>query len=88
MYLNSRVSDLSTVGSSMFVMVYTKLDIVQTVKADSIASLRRDHWTVKKWILYYLRDTIKVTSCYDVDVDNTRDRDKVSRLLIMLLVIL
>ena len=46
----ARVPYLSAVGSLMFVMVYTRLDIAQAVRVVSryMANLGSDHWTVVK----------------------------------------
>lgn len=58
----SGVPYVSAVGSIMYVMVYTHLDISHTISVVSmfIKNLGEVHWHNEKWILYYLRDTTYV----------------------------
>ena len=52
----------NVVGSIMYAMVCTRLDIVQAVSVVSkyMANLGKAHWLVVKWILRYLRGTSNV----------------------------
>lgn len=63
---------MSTVESLTFSMICTRSDTTQVVKAVSMTSLGRDHWTIENWILHHLRDTIDRISLYDMDADNAR----------------
>jgi len=53
------VSYSSTVGSLMYLMVCTRLDIAQVVSVVSryLACLGRGHWEAIKWIFRYLKGT-------------------------------
>ena len=83
----AQVSYSSVVGSLLFAMVCTRPDIAQAVRVMSryIANLGSDHWTVVKWILWYLRETTNHSLCYGsaglecigyVDSDFAGDQDK------------
>jgi hypothetical protein len=63
----SRVSYASTVGSMMYAMICTRLDISQAVSVFSsyMANLGKEHWQAVKWILRYLRGTADVGLVYD-----------------------
>uniref|UniRef100_A0A2N9EFG4 Reverse transcriptase Ty1/copia-type domain-containing protein n=1 Tax=Fagus sylvatica TaxID=28930 RepID=A0A2N9EFG4_FAGSY len=63
----SRVSYASTVGSMMYAMICTRLDISQAVSVFSsyMANLGKEHWQAIKWILRYLRGTADVGLVYD-----------------------
>ena len=55
----SNVPYASTVGSLMYVMVCTRLDITHAMGVVSkyMSHPRLEHWNVVKWILRYLRGT-------------------------------
>ena len=55
----SKVPYASVVGSLMYVMVCTMLDIAHAVRVISryMSHLGIEHWNVIKWILRYLRGT-------------------------------
>ena len=86
----SRVSYGSAVGSMMYAMICTRLDISQPVSVFSnyMANLGKEHWQAVKWILQYLRGTADVGWVYDnastnsssvvgfVDSDYVGDLDK------------
>ena len=85
----SRVMYASAVGSMMYAMICTRLDISQAVSVFSsyMANLGKEHWQAVKWILRYLRGTTDVGLVYDnaftnsssvgfVDFDYTSDLDK------------
>ncbi|WJZ98887.1 hypothetical protein VitviT2T_017379 [Vitis vinifera] len=57
-----RVSHASVVGSLMYVMVCTRLDIAYAVGVVSrfLSNPGRLHWEVVKWIMRYLRGTFKL----------------------------
>ena len=57
----SKVPYASAVGSLMYVMVYTRLDISHAMGVVSryMSHLGIEHWNVVKWILIYLRGTSK-----------------------------
>uniref|UniRef100_A0A2N9IZT5 Reverse transcriptase Ty1/copia-type domain-containing protein n=1 Tax=Fagus sylvatica TaxID=28930 RepID=A0A2N9IZT5_FAGSY len=63
----SRVSYASAVGSMMYAMICTRLDISQAVSVFSsyMANLGKEHWQAVKWILRYLRGTADVGLVYD-----------------------
>jgi hypothetical protein len=58
----SHVPYASVVGSLMFAMACSRLDIVQAVRVGNkhMVNLSRDHWAAVKWILCNLKDVI----CY------------------------
>ena len=55
----SKVPYASAVGSLMYAMVYTRLDIayVVSIVIRFLSNPRRQHWEVVKWIMRYLRGT-------------------------------
>ena len=55
----SKLPNASAVGSLMYAMVCTRLDIVHVVGVISryMSHLGIEHWNVVKWILKYLRGT-------------------------------
>lgn len=55
----SHVPYASTLGSLIYVMVCTRLDISHLVGVVSryMKNLGKEHWARMKWVLYYLRDT-------------------------------
>ena len=59
----------STVGSLMYIMVCTRSDITHAVDVVSrfLSNLSKDHWTVVKWILIYLRGTSKACLSFGSD---------------------
>ena len=61
-----RVPYASAVGSLMFAMICTRLDIAQAVGAVSrfMANPGKEHWNAVKRILRYLKGTLGVTLCY------------------------
>ena len=83
----SRVPYASAVGSLMFVMICTRPDIAQAVRAVSryMANPGGEHWIIVKRILRYIRGTSNVVLCYGgseftvkgyVDSDFAGDFDK------------
>jgi len=54
------------VGSLMYAMVCTRLDIAHVVGVVSrfMSNTRRKHWEVVKWILCYLKRTSKTVLCF------------------------
>jgi hypothetical protein len=62
----SRVPYSSTVGSLMYAMVFTRLDISHAMGVVSryMNNLGKEHWEVVKWILRYLRGTATHALCF------------------------
>eukprot|EP01018_Ginkgo_biloba_P037661 Gb_24335 [translate_table: standard] len=62
----SHVPYASAVGSLMYAMVYSKLDIAHAVGVVSryISNLGKEHWTIVKRIFRYLRGTSNFGICY------------------------
>ena len=62
----SRVPYASAVGSLMFAMICTRLDIAQVVGAASryMANPGREHWNTIKRILRYIKGTSDAALCY------------------------
>ena len=58
----SKVPYASEVGSLMYAMVCTRANIGYAVKVvrQYMSNPRREHWTIVKWILQYLRGTSSV----------------------------
>ena len=58
----SKVPCASTIGSLMYTMVCTRLDIAHAMGFSSkyMSHPRIEHWNVVKWILRYLRGTTSV----------------------------
>ena len=56
----------STVMSLIYAMVCTRLDIVHAVVVVSrlLSNLSKDHWEVVKWILSYLKDSLRICFCF------------------------
>ena len=76
----------SAIGSLMYVMVYTRLDISHAVGVVSIflENPCKAHWEVVKWIFRYLKGTLKVSLIFGesepslegyIDSDMTGDLD-------------
>jgi len=65
----SHVHYASTVGSLMFAMVYTRLDLSQAVSMVSryMNDLGRGHWEAVKWILQYIKGNIDVNLVFKKD---------------------
>jgi hypothetical protein len=61
----SRVPYSSTVGSLMYVMVFTRPDIAHVVGVVRryMNNPGKEHWEVVKWILRYLRGTSTHALC-------------------------
>ena len=62
----SKVPYSSVVGSLMYVMVCTRLDIAHAVGFVSLFlfNLGKEHWADVKWILRYLRGTSRMCLCF------------------------
>ena len=62
----SKVPYASVVGSLMYVMVYTRLDIAHEIRVVSwfLTDSGNEHWEAVKWILRYLRGTSRVCLCF------------------------
>ena len=62
----------STVGSLMYAMMCTRLDITHDIGTVSqfLSNLGREHWNVMKWILRYLHGTIAMKHCFGGDKPN------------------
>nr|GEY50412.1 retrovirus-related Pol polyprotein from transposon TNT 1-94 [Tanacetum cinerariifolium] len=71
----SKVSYANAVGSLMYLMVYTRPDIVYTVSVVSryLANPSKNHWEVVKWTLKYLRGTTNVGLVYGTNHGNHVD---------------
>ena len=67
----SHVPYASAVGIILYAMVCTRLDISHPVSVVSkyMDHLRKIHWQVAKWILWYLRGTSHVGLVYDKNID-------------------
>nr|GEW12680.1 retrotransposon protein, putative, Ty1-copia subclass [Tanacetum cinerariifolium] len=86
----SKVPYANTVGSLIYLMVYTRPDIAYAVSIVSryLANPGKNHWEAVKWILKYLRGTANVGLIYGknhgnhkdvigfVDLDYAKDPDK------------
>ncbi|GJW55170.1 hypothetical protein Tco_0099255 [Tanacetum coccineum] len=55
------------VGSVMYAMVYTRPDIAHAVGLISrfMSNPRMNHWEVVKWLLRYLKRTLKAALCFN-----------------------
>ena len=64
-----RVPYAFAVGSLMYAMVCTRLDIAHAVGTVSrfLSNPAREHWNAVKWILRYLRDTVNMMLCFGDD---------------------
>eukprot|EP00253_Pinus_taeda_P016872 PITA_16872 len=82
----SKVPYASAVGSLMYAMVYTRLDIAHAVGVVSryMNNPGKEHWMAVKWILKYLKGTTNQALCFGgsnislqgyVDEDMAGDRD-------------
>ena len=62
----SKVPYSSAVGSLMYAMVCTRLDIMRAVGVVRryMNNLGKEHWMAIKWILRYLRGTIAHALCF------------------------
>ena len=88
----SHVPYASAVGSLMYEMVYTRLDIAHAVGVSIrfMSNPGKEHWTAMKWVFRYLRGTSDYGLCYQgrpglermldirgfVDVDWAKYRDE------------
>jgi hypothetical protein len=83
----SRIPYSNAVGSLMYVMVSTRLDISHAVGVVSgyMTNPGKEHWAIVKWVLQYLRDTSDYCITYNsgfelvcgyVDSDFAGDLDK------------
>lgn len=65
----SRIPYASTVGSLMYAMVCTQLDIAYSVGVVSkfLTNPGKQHWQVVKWILRYLKGTSHYCLCFGHD---------------------
>ena len=56
----------STIGSLMYAMVYTQLDITHAVGVVSrfLSNPTKDHWEAVKWILRYLKGSLRMCLCF------------------------
>jgi hypothetical protein len=63
----SRVPYVSAVGSLMYAMVYTRLDIAHAVGVLSryMSKPGKEHWTIVKRVFRYLRGTASYGLCYE-----------------------
>ncbi|RVW42665.1 Retrovirus-related Pol polyprotein from transposon TNT 1-94 [Vitis vinifera] len=61
-----KVPYASVMGSLMYVMVRTRLDIAHVVGVVNrfLSNPGKEHWVVVKWILKYLRSTPKTCLCF------------------------
>ena len=61
-----KVPYASVVGSLMYAMVCTRLDIAHVVGVVShlLSKPRREHWETVKWILRYLCGTSSLRLCF------------------------
>jgi len=59
----------SVVGSLMYAMVCTRPDIAHVVRTISrfLSNPGKEHWSVVKWILRYLRGTTCLNICFGGD---------------------
>ena len=89
----SRVPYASAVGSLMYEMVCTRLDIAHAMGFFSkyMSKLEKEHWTIVKRVFRYLRGTTSYGLCYQgrpglgrvldihgfVDVDWVGDLDRI-----------
>jgi hypothetical protein len=84
----SHVPYSNAVGSLMYAMVSTRLDISHAVGVVNryIENPGKDHWEVVKWVIRYLRGTINYSNTYDgsrdsvcgyVDSDFAGDLEKI-----------
>ena len=82
----SKVPYASTIGSLMYAMVCTMLDIAHEVGVVSryMNNPRKKHWMAVKWILRYFKGTTNQALCFSgsnislqgyVDADMVGDRD-------------
>lgn len=64
-----RVSYASAVGSLIYVIVCTRLDIVHAIGVGIrfLSNLGKVRWTVLKWILRYLKGTSRTCLCFNGD---------------------
>lgn len=64
----SRVPYASAMGSLMYAMIYTRLDIAQAVGMVSrfMADFDRAHWNCVKRILRYIKGTLNVALCFEI----------------------
>ncbi|GJU30249.1 retrotransposon protein, putative, ty1-copia subclass, partial [Tanacetum coccineum] len=71
----SKVPYANAVGSLMYLMVCTRLDIAYAVSVVSryLANPGKKHWEAMKWILKYLRGTTNVGLVYGTDRGNHVD---------------
>ncbi|XP_021612939.1 uncharacterized protein LOC110615404 [Manihot esculenta] len=62
----AKVPYASAVGTSMYVMVYTRLDIAHAVGAVSkyMSNPGKEYWDAMKWLLRYLKGITSTSFCY------------------------
>ena len=83
----SQVLYASTVGSLMYAMICTRLDITQAIELVNrfMTNLGKEHWNAVKRILKYMKGTSSATLCFGgskfivkgyVDLDFVGDLDK------------
>ncbi|GKV44046.1 hypothetical protein SLEP1_g51275 [Rubroshorea leprosula] len=67
----SRVPYSNAVGSMMYAIVCTRLDISHAISVVSryMSNLGKEHWTAVKWVLRYLKGT--TTTCLEFKRDGT-----------------
>jgi ATP-binding cassette subfamily B (MDR/TAP) protein 1 len=68
------------VGSLMYVMVCTRLDIAHAVDVVSrfLSNPGKEHWSTMKWVLRYLKGTSSFSLCFGNDkpvLDGYTDAD-------------
>ena len=64
----------STVGSLMYAMVCTRLDITHVVEVvrKYMTNPGKEHWEAVKWLLRYLRGTSNTSLCYGNESSSAR----------------
>jgi hypothetical protein len=75
-----KVSYASAVGSLMYTMVCTRPDITHVVGVvqSFLSNPGKEHWAVVKWILRYLKGTLRICLCFGNDqqvLDGFTDAD-------------
>lgn len=70
-----RVPYASAVGSLMYAMVYTRPDLAYVVSIVSrfISNPRKEHWLALKWILRYIKGTLRKGLRYGGKEDGSND---------------
>ena len=80
----TKVTYTSAIGSFMYVMVCTRLDIAHVVGVmkSYMSNLGKQHWEAVKWILRYLRGTASLALCFkqlDLGLQGYVDADMTER---------